>query len=80
MPERQPIEPTYRQKMNELARSIDEFFNGAAKGADRQVGFVLLVFEYGESEGRANYISNGANRKDMVAFMKEQIKHFENDA
>jgi hypothetical protein len=80
MPERQPIEPPYRFKMNELARSIDEFFNGAAKGADRKVGFILLVFPYGDHEGRANYISNGANRKEMVAFMREQIKHFESDA
>lgn len=82
MPERlgdQPIEPAYRHKMNQLARAIDAYFNGTDEGEARKVGFVLLVFEYGESEGRANYISNGANRQDIVALMKEQIKRFEGE-
>jgi hypothetical protein len=72
-----PIESKFRETMNEIAGGLDHIFNGNAKGNDKKVGFVLLVFEYGESEGRCNYISNGANRKDVVAFMKEQIKRFE---
>jgi hypothetical protein len=72
-----PIEATYREKMNAVARGLDEIFNGQAKGDDRKVGFVLLVFPFGEREGRANYISNGADRKDIVTLMKEQIKRFE---
>jgi hypothetical protein len=72
-----PIEPQYREMMNRLAGALDEMFNGDAKGNDRKVGFVLLVFPYGESEGRCNYISNGADRKDIVVMMKEQIKRFE---
>ena len=28
-------------------------------------------------EGRCNYISNGADRKDIVVMLKEQIKRFE---
>jgi hypothetical protein len=80
MPERlgdAPIEPKYREQMNVLAGALDEMFNGDAKGKDRRVGFVLLVFEYGEQEGRCNYISNGADRKDIVTMFKEQIKRFE---
>lgn len=73
----QPIEQEYREKMNMLAHAIDEFWNGEAKGNDRKVGFVLLVFEYGEKEGRCNYISNGADRKDIVTLFREQIKRFE---
>jgi hypothetical protein len=38
---------------------------------------VLLVFEYGEKEGRCNFISNGADRKDIVTLFKEMIKRFE---
>jgi hypothetical protein len=72
-----PIEAEYREKMNALASVIDEFFNLEAKGKDRKTGFVLLVFPFGEGEGRCNYISNGADRKDIVAMMKEQIKRFE---
>jgi hypothetical protein len=52
-------------------------FNGDKRGPDRDVGFVLLVFPFGEKEGRCNYISNGADRKDIVTLFKEQIKRFE---
>jgi hypothetical protein len=72
-----PIDPAYREKMNKLASALDEIFNGDARGDDRKVGFVLLVFEFGEKQGRANYISNGADRRDIVTLMKEQIKRFE---
>ena len=59
------------------AQALDEYFNGSAKGPKRKVGFVLLVFPFGEDEGRCNYISNGADRKDIVTMLKEQIKRFE---
>lgn len=72
-----PIEPAYYEKMNNIARMLDEMFNGPAKGNNRQVGFVLLVFPFGDKEGRCNYISNGADRRDIVVMMKEQIKRFE---
>jgi hypothetical protein len=72
-----PIQPEYIAKMNALARGIDEIFNGDAKGPKRETGFVLLVFPFGERDGRCNYISNGADRDDIVTLMREQIKRFE---
>jgi hypothetical protein len=72
-----PIEPQYRDLMNRLAGALDEAFNGVAKGNDRKVGFVLLVFPFGADDGRCNYISNGADRKDIVIMLKEQIARFE---
>jgi hypothetical protein len=72
-----PIEEKYRKQMNAIAQGLDQVLNGEAKGKDRKIGFVLLLFEYGESEGRCNYISNGADRRDIVTLMKEQIKRFE---
>ena len=72
-----PIEPAYREQMNSVARAIDGAFNGAAKGKDRKVGFVLLVFPFEGHEGRANYISNGADRRDIAVLFKEQIARFE---
>jgi len=76
-----PIEPGYLEKMIEVARALDEIFNGDKRGNEKQTGFVLLVFPLGEQqEGaphRCNYISNGADRKDVVILMKEQIKRFE---
>jgi hypothetical protein len=72
-----PIEAAYIEKMNGLAAAIDRLFNGELHGKDREVGFVLLVFPFGDKAGRCNYISNGADRRDVVTLMKEQIARFE---
>jgi hypothetical protein len=72
-----PIEDAYRATMVGVAKALDETFNGEEKGQDRKTGFVLLVFPFGEAEGRCNYISNGASRDDIVVMLKEQIKRFE---
>lgn len=72
-----PIENRFHEDMNKLAKAIDIMFNGDKRGEDRDVGFVLLVFPFGDTSGRANYISNGADRQDIVTLMKEQIKRFE---
>ncbi len=70
-----PIEPEYMEKMNAVARVLDELFNG--DGPDRQTGFILLVFPFGEKEGRCNYISNGADRRDVAVMLREQARRFE---
>lgn len=72
-----PIEADYLELMNEVSRRLDMLFNGALAGKDRKTGFVLLVFPFGEKEGRCNYISNGADRRDIIVLFKEQIKRFE---
>lgn len=72
-----PIESQHREKMEVVARTLDEFFNGDTRGPDRPVGFVLLVFPFGDRSGRCNYLSNGADRRDIVTLFKEQIRRFE---
>ncbi len=72
-----PIEDAYKQQMNAVARTLDESFNGDARGAARRTGFVLLVFPYGDKTGRCNFISNGADRADIVMLFKEMIARFE---
>lgn len=72
-----PIEAEFYEKMNAVARGLDEFFNGDAKGDARAVGFVMMVFPFGDRSGRCNYISNGADRADVVTLMKEMIARFE---
>jgi hypothetical protein len=71
-----PIEEAHRERMNNLARFLDKFWNGDDEGDDKKVGFCLMVFNFGDGPGRANYISN-ADRKDVVTLLKEQIKRFE---
>ena len=72
-----PIEDRYRRMMEAIAKGLDEIFNGEERGNDREVVFVLLVFPFEGREGRCNYISNGADRRDIVVMMKEQIARFE---
>jgi hypothetical protein len=72
-----PIEAQFQSDMIALATAIDEIFNGDLKAPNKTTGFVLLVFPYGEREGRCNYISNGANRADMVRLLREQANRFE---
>lgn len=75
----QEIEPVYTKLMNDVAKGLDEAFNGQVGGPGRKVGFVLLVFPFGEKEGRCNYISNGADRKDVEKLLYEQAARFRKD-
>lgn len=75
-----PIERAYREEMQFVAQNLDAVFNGAARGQDRAVGFILLVFPFGEHGGRCNYISNGADRRDVIVLLKEQLARFEGQA
>lgn len=72
-----PIEPSLHADMNALARFMDEYLNGPDTGKDRKNGFVILVFPFGNNDGRCNFISNGADRQDVVVLMKEMIARFE---
>jgi hypothetical protein len=77
-----PIEEQHREVMNTIAFALDRVLNGEdamTNKIERKTGFVLLVFPYGDQSGRCNYISNGADRDDVVRMMKEQIRHFEED-
>lgn len=74
------ISEQYRDQMREVAVTLDRYFNEDDRGSDRKIGFVLLVFPFGvdhSDDHRCNYISNGADRKEIVALMKEMIARFE---
>jgi len=71
-----PIEPEQKEKMVAIAKHLDAVFNGSLTRGDRTTGFILLVFPFGEREGRCNYISNGANREDVVKLLEEQAARF----
>lgn len=75
-----PIEAKFYAQMQAVASVLDELFNGNAKGKDRETGFVLLVFPFEDGDyvaGRCNFISNGADRRDLVVLFKEMIARFE---
>lgn len=69
-----PIEAEHRARMVAIARTIDEILNAGAKGQDRTTGFVLVVFPFGGGDGHCNYISNGADRKEIAALMREMMR------
>jgi len=72
-----PIQPEYREQMEAVMRTLDEFMNGEARGRDRRTGIVVLMFPFGDVTGRCNFMSNGADRKDLVTLFKEMIARFE---
>ena len=72
-----PVEEEYHAQMTAVIRALDETFNGKKRGGDRSVGFVLMVFPFEDRSGRCNYISNGADRRDIVNLMREMIARFE---
>jgi hypothetical protein len=73
-----PIEERFHRQMLAVGSTIDEVFNGTRRGEKRETGFVLLVFPFGDDpKGRCNFISNGADRKDIIVLFKEMIARFE---
>lgn len=54
-----PIQEDLREMMNDLARALDMALNGDDR--PKRIGFVLLTFPFGATDGRCNYISNGAS-------------------
>ncbi len=69
--------PIETQLYAELAKILDAVLNAKARGPERKTGFVLMIFPFGDHSGRCNYVSNGANRRDVVTLMKEMIARFE---
>lgn len=75
-----PIEEKYLAIMNAIGGAIDDALNGEQLPGlprNKKNAFVLLVAEFGHTEGgRVNYISNG-NRDDMRAMMHETLARME---
>ena len=72
-----PVEAQYHNQMVGVMQAIDGVFNGDDKAPNKKVGIVMMVFPYGDTTGRCNYISNGADRRDIIVLMKEMIARFE---
>ena len=70
-----PVQDEYYETMVSVVRALDQAFNGNER--PKRTGFVLLVFPYNSHDGRCNYMSNGADRKDIVTMLREQIARFE---
>jgi hypothetical protein len=59
-----------REKLIALMKSLDCMFNGHDSDTDAKItGIVLLVFPFGDHEGRISYLSNGAKRSDVARMM-----------
>lgn len=73
-----PIDPAWADTMRGLMAVLDDTFNHGLKPPNKKVGIVLLMFEYGDADGkRTNYISNGADRADMIKLFRELADRFE---
>jgi hypothetical protein len=63
----------YELKMKVLAHKIDHYLTELH---GKRVGFFLNVGEFGDTSGRAHYISN-CQRDTAIMWMKETIERFE---
>lgn len=75
-----PVQEQYHAQMRAIMETLDDFMNPGLKGDKRKVGITVLIYPFndlGDGEGRVNYMSNGADRKDVVVMMKEMIRRFE---
>lgn len=77
MKKHQPIQMELHEAMNELAKWLDNVFNGDVPKAEKKTCFVLLTASFDVTNGGVNYISNG-NREDVINLLKELIVRFEN--
>jgi hypothetical protein len=70
------IEMTMSEAMQNLAAALDRILNGekVATGGERNNGFILLVFPYGDQSGMASRISNGVATTDVMRIFEEQIR------
>lgn len=73
----QDVEAAYREALIAAVDTLDTFFNGEARGPAKKVGFIVMAFPFNEGHGRCSYMSNGIDRDDVVALMKEQVARFE---
>lgn len=72
-----------RQWSHNLQPNVREVMQGLGKAIGEQcpagVGFVLLMFDFGEANtGFMNYLSN-AQRPDMIAALKELVHVLEGE-
>ena len=68
--------PLEHQYYADLAGALDELLNGQRGGPGRKLGFVLMIYPFDDHSGRCNYVSNGADRRDVVTLMKEMVARF----
>lgn len=65
-------------RMTAIMAALDEFANGPkGPGYTKKHGIVVMMFPYDNFDGRCNYMSNGADRRDIVTLMREMIARFE---
>lgn len=83
MPEIPNIEKLSKEALQALALALDTILNGKKTvvelKARRMNGFVLIVFPFGNKDGKCHYVSNGASRKDVIKLFKEQLRQLEGE-
>jgi len=69
--------------MEAIAKGVDTVLNGkdAVEGrAPRKTAFVLLLYPWGDTSGRTNYITNSATRDEVTKMFEQQIRVFKGEA
>ena len=70
-----PVEAGVHEQMEAVMGAVSDFIN--PPGTPKKWGVVIMMFPFEGFDGRCNYMSNGADRRDIVTLMKEMIQRFE---
>tara|TARA_R110000744_G_scaffold63234_2_gene130091 strand:+ start:1269 stop:1757 length:489 start_codon:yes stop_codon:yes gene_type:complete len=76
IPGTEPLERQFQDIMMGMANHCDAALNPGQEGPARKVGFVLLVFPFGQEDGKVNYLTNGADRAEIIRLMQAQVDGF----
>lgn len=65
------------EKTRAIIEAVDETLNPVKP---RTVGFMFLMFNYNDPDGRSNYASNGVDRAEACKILRETADRIEKNA
>ncbi len=78
--EEERIAAHHKAVMRVVASNVEAGLNGRAKGADRKVGFTILVYPMPNTDGGCDMISNGASDAEVMMLFRTMLARMEGQA
>lgn len=72
------VRAMFREKLQVIAQSLDEFLNQGLPDPDLPggVGFCIMVFPFAEYERNVAYIAN-TDANDLITILKDHLHHLQ---
>jgi len=63
-------------EITDIARALDQHFNGERTGAGRDMGFAIMVWPFGAGPGECEFASN-CERASLISILREMATRLE---